>query len=154
MLLLLELHYKQPCLVEHPVVVYVHGGAWITGDRADYDFIGEALAQRGIVAAIAGYRLSPKQGSIDPACFHPMHLQDIIDAVASVGSPASSSLLGIYSRVCCSSWSLCWCSTVCDAVIDAVCIFSTASASNADSLQVVLPTIVGVVGIEGIYSLA
>ncbi|KAH6568308.1 hypothetical protein BASA62_005553 [Batrachochytrium salamandrivorans] len=62
---------------------------------ADYDFIGEALAQRGIVTAIAGYRLSPKQGSIDPACFHPMHLQDIIDAVAWVVLPTIAGVVGI-----------------------------------------------------------
>ncbi|KAJ1339985.1 hypothetical protein BSLG_005420 [Batrachochytrium salamandrivorans] len=138
----------------HPVVVYVHGGAWITGDRADYDFIGEALAQRGIVAAIAGYRLSPKQGSIDPACFHPMHLQDIIDAVASVGSPASSSLLGYTPEsVVLVGHSAGAQLSAMLSLMQSASSSSSASASNSDSLQVVLPTIVGVVGIEGIYSL-
>ncbi|KAH6597492.1 hypothetical protein BASA50_004409 [Batrachochytrium salamandrivorans] len=138
----------------HPVVVYVHGGAWITGDRADYDFIGEALAQRGIVTAIAGYRLSPKQGSIDPACFHPMHLQDIIDAVAWVGSPASSSLLGYTPEsVVLVGHSAGAQLSAMLSLMQSASSSASASASNSDSLQVVLPTIAGVVGIEGIYSL-
>ncbi len=43
-----------------PVVVFFHGGSWSSGDRADYEFVGEALASRGIVTIIAGYRLYPQ----------------------------------------------------------------------------------------------
>nr|WP_297356949.1 alpha/beta hydrolase [uncultured Caldimonas sp.] len=44
----------------HPVVVFFYGGSWNTGDRADYRFVGEALASRGIAVAIADYRLYPE----------------------------------------------------------------------------------------------
>jgi acetyl esterase/lipase len=43
-----------------PVVVFFYGGNWSSGDRADYAFVGEALASRGIVAVIADYRLYPQ----------------------------------------------------------------------------------------------
>ena len=42
-----------------PVVVFFYGGSWSSGDRADYRFVGEALASQGIVTVIADYRLSP-----------------------------------------------------------------------------------------------
>jgi len=43
-----------------PVVVFFYGGAWRTGSRRDYLFVGEALASRGAVAVIADYRLYPE----------------------------------------------------------------------------------------------
>ena len=42
-----------------PMVVFFYGGSWSSGDRADYRFVGEALASQGIVTVIADYRLSP-----------------------------------------------------------------------------------------------
>jgi len=43
-----------------PVVVFFYGGNWNSGNRADYEFVGEALASRGIVAVVADYRLYPQ----------------------------------------------------------------------------------------------
>lgn len=42
-----------------PLVVFFYGGSWSSGDRADYRFVGEALASQGIAVAVADYRLSP-----------------------------------------------------------------------------------------------
>ena len=44
----------------YPVVVFFYGGTWTSGSRADYRFVGEALASRGIVTIIADYRLYPE----------------------------------------------------------------------------------------------
>jgi acetyl esterase/lipase len=44
----------------YPVVVFFYGGTWVSGDRRDYRFIGEALASRGIIAIVADYRLYPQ----------------------------------------------------------------------------------------------
>lgn len=44
----------------YPVVVFFYGGTWISGDRRDYKFIGEALAAQGIVTIVADYRLYPQ----------------------------------------------------------------------------------------------
>ena len=42
-----------------PVVVFFYGGSWQRGERANYAFVGEALASRGFVVAIADYRVYP-----------------------------------------------------------------------------------------------
>ncbi|APA69105.1 alpha/beta hydrolase [Janthinobacterium sp. 1_2014MBL_MicDiv] len=42
-----------------PVVVFFYGGNWTSGERADYAFVGHALASRGYLAVIADYRLYP-----------------------------------------------------------------------------------------------
>ena len=40
-----------------PVVVFVHGGGWQSGDPVDYGFAGRRLAEMGYVAVVPGYRL-------------------------------------------------------------------------------------------------
>ena len=43
-----------------PLVVFFYGGSWTNGNRADYRFVGEALAAQGIAVVVADYRLSPE----------------------------------------------------------------------------------------------
>jgi len=43
-----------------PVVVFFYGGSWNTGERTQYQFVGEALAARGVVTLVADYRLYPE----------------------------------------------------------------------------------------------
>ncbi len=43
-----------------PLVVFFYGGSWNTGERADYRFVGTALAARGVVTLVADYRLYPE----------------------------------------------------------------------------------------------
>ena len=43
-----------------PVIVFFYGGAWRSGSRGDYLFVGEALASRGFVAVLPDYRLYPE----------------------------------------------------------------------------------------------
>jgi acetyl esterase/lipase len=43
-----------------PVAVFFYGGTWNSGDRADYRFLGEALASRGVLTYLADYRLYPE----------------------------------------------------------------------------------------------
>jgi acetyl esterase/lipase len=42
-----------------PVVVFFYGGSWDSGAKADYAWVGRALADRGYVAVVADYRLYP-----------------------------------------------------------------------------------------------
>jgi acetyl esterase/lipase len=44
----------------HPVIVFFYGGSWNRGERADYRFVGEALASRGVITLLADYRLYPE----------------------------------------------------------------------------------------------
>lgn len=66
---------------DFPVVVFIHGGAWITGDKnylfGLYGSVGRAFAKRGVGAAVINYRLTP-----DVA--HPGHIQDVAKAFAWV----------------------------------------------------------------------
>jgi acetyl esterase/lipase len=57
-----------------PLVVFFYGGSWSRGDRADYRFVGEALAARGAVVVIPDYRLSP-------GVRYPVFVQDSAAAV-------------------------------------------------------------------------
>lgn len=43
-----------------PTVVFFYGGSWKSGKRQWYRWVGEALAQRGLVVMIPTYRLWPK----------------------------------------------------------------------------------------------
>lgn len=66
----------------YPVVVFFHGGSWTSGDREDYKFVGEALASRGVLTVIAGFRLYPQVR-------YPEFLADSALAVAWVAREAS-----------------------------------------------------------------
>lgn len=62
------------------VVVFVYGGAWRSGERSDYRFVGQALTELGYIAVIPDYRLYPD------AVF-PAFVDDVADATAAI--PAS-----------------------------------------------------------------
>lgn len=65
----------------YPVVVFVHGGAWLFGDRnfffGMYERLGRTFARHGVGAAVISYRLSP-------AVKHPEHARDVARAVGWV----------------------------------------------------------------------
>ena len=42
-----------------PVLVFVHGGNWNSGDKKTYNFLGRNFAKKGITTVIVGYTLSP-----------------------------------------------------------------------------------------------
>lgn len=43
-----------------PVVVFIYGGSWASGAKADYAFVGAALSAQGFVTIIPDYRLVPE----------------------------------------------------------------------------------------------
>jgi acetyl esterase/lipase len=71
----LDVYTPKSASAQAPVVVFFYGGSWNSGSRSDYDFVGEALASRGIVVVIADYRLYPQVR-------YPAFLQDSASAVA------------------------------------------------------------------------
>jgi acetyl esterase/lipase len=52
--------YAPPRPGHRPVVIFFYGGSWSAGKKADYAFVGAALADRGYVTVIPDYRLYPK----------------------------------------------------------------------------------------------
>ena len=60
---------------DFPVVLFVHGGSWKSGNKNLYAGVGEAFAKCGIGMVICNYRLSPEVK-------HPAHIEDVAKAFA------------------------------------------------------------------------
>ncbi|MCU1336870.1 MAG: nlhH 1 [Bryobacterales bacterium] len=56
-----------------PVLVFVHGGSWRSGDRSLYRALGDRFARAGIGVAIPSYRLMPQNP-------HPAQIEDLAAA--------------------------------------------------------------------------
>ncbi|MFO1069566.1 MAG: alpha/beta hydrolase [Geminicoccaceae bacterium] len=65
-----------------PVVVFLYGGSWQTGSRAEFRFVGVTLARRGYLAVIPDYRVWPPDG-------FPVFLDDTAAAIAWVRAHAA-----------------------------------------------------------------
>jgi len=53
-----------------PVALFFYGGSWRTGKRSEYEFVGRALAARGVLTLVADYRKFPQApfpGFVDDA---------------------------------------------------------------------------------------
>jgi acetyl esterase/lipase len=59
----------------HPIVVFIYGGSWQSGDKADYLFAAQAFTERGYAVVVPDYRLYPQ-------VVYPAFLQDTAAAVA------------------------------------------------------------------------
>lgn len=42
-----------------PIILFIHGGSWKSGDKGMYGFVGAALARRGFTTVLPNYRLFP-----------------------------------------------------------------------------------------------
>jgi acetyl esterase/lipase len=60
---------------DFPVLFFVHGGTWKSGDRKQYEKLGKLYAERGLGMVIINYRLTPQVQ-------HPAHIQDVAKAFA------------------------------------------------------------------------
>lgn len=52
--------YSPKAVQNAPVVIFLYGGRWTSGNKDEYKFVGEALASRGFVAVLPNYRLYPQ----------------------------------------------------------------------------------------------
>lgn len=75
-------HFDEPTELK-PVVVYVHGGAWAIGDKANSIGNKKALfSSLEYIFISINYRLSPSTFSTDPSRIKfPAHNEDVADAV-------------------------------------------------------------------------
>ena len=67
--------YTPKGLKDFPVVFFIHGGTWSSGDRKMYGNMGQMFASQGIGVVVISYRLSP-------AVTHPAHIEDVAKAFA------------------------------------------------------------------------
>lgn len=62
------------------IIVFVYGGAWREGNRAEYEFVGQALAEAGHTVIIPDYRLYP-------SVVFPDFIDDVAEAILVAKSP-------------------------------------------------------------------
>ena len=60
----------------HPILLFVHGGSWASGDKGSYAFAGKRFAAEGFVTAVPSYRLTPEGA-------YPAFMQDMAAALAT-----------------------------------------------------------------------
>ncbi len=58
-----------------PVLFFVHGGAWSSGEKETYGSVGYFYAKKGYVTLVVDHRLSPQ-------VIHPAHIEDVAKAFA------------------------------------------------------------------------
>ncbi len=56
----LDVYVPDKIAAQAPVVLFLYGGSWKYGRKADYTFVAQALTQHGFIVAIADYRLYPQ----------------------------------------------------------------------------------------------
>lgn len=93
-----------------PVIVNVHGGGWVYGDKELYQFYGMSLAQRGFAVVNFTYRLAPEHKYPAPLEDTNMVLEWMyrhqdeygldMDYVFMVGDSAGGHLAGLYAAIC------------------------------------------------------
>lgn len=93
-----------------PVIVSVHGGGWVYGDKERYQFYCMSLAQRGFAVVNFTYRLAPENK-------YPASLEDTnsvfiwvlshgekygfdLEHIFAVGDSAGAHNLGLYAGIC------------------------------------------------------
>jgi acetyl esterase/lipase len=94
--------YAEPPL---PILVYVHGGGWMNGDKSTYRRICALFAQAGCVVFNVNYRLTPQYS-------YPVQMQDVASAVYCAyrngskygGDPSRIFLAGDSAGAQLSSW--------------------------------------------------
>lgn len=87
--------YADPDRTGLPVVVFLYGGGWRSGDKRLFEHLGRAMVVRGVMAVTVNYRLTP-------AVRHPAHAIDCATALSWVynhiseygGDPSSLFLMG------------------------------------------------------------
>ncbi|KAJ9055774.1 hypothetical protein DSO57_1000632 [Entomophthora muscae] len=74
-----------------PLLVWIHGGAWVSGHRSEFARFAEKLAaDSGIATALLGYRLTPRPPTEPGQLRHPMHVQDCIEGILHLLANKSS----------------------------------------------------------------
>ena len=93
-----------------PVIVSVHGGGWVYGDKERYQYYCMNLAQRGFAVVNFSYRLAPENKYPDPledanSVFiwlldHAEQYGFDTEHVFAVGDSAGATDLGLYAAIC------------------------------------------------------
>lgn len=62
-----------------PLLVFVHGGAWISGDKGDHADLARRIATiTGYAVAVPNYTLTPRDPPAEHSLRHPIHAEDVL----------------------------------------------------------------------------
>ena len=73
---------------KYPVVVFVYGGAWSSGDKAIYALVGDTLRDEGVITVIPNYTLYPKGTMVDMVADLSCTLDWVVQHIHTVGGDA------------------------------------------------------------------
>jgi acetyl esterase/lipase len=79
----LDVYVLRAAAKPRPVIVYIYGGGWAAGSKAEFAWVGAALARRGFMAVMPDYRIYPQAR-------WPMFLEDNAAAVRWARDHAAS----------------------------------------------------------------
>jgi acetyl esterase/lipase len=74
----LDLYLPRNLPPKTKLLIFIHGGAWISDDKKDYQGLAEFFTEKGFAVALLNYRLSGKNSTVR----HPDHARDVASAVS------------------------------------------------------------------------
>lgn len=78
-----------------PVIIFLYGGSWQSGDKNSYRWIGQTFASQGIIAVVADYRVYPPAHFPDFVNDAALALRKVHETIAGYGGdPARVFLAG------------------------------------------------------------
>ena len=106
----LDVYRPKNSMGKLPVIISVHGGGWVYGDKELYQYYTMSLAQRGFTVINFSYRLAPESQ-------YPAQIEDVatvfdwvnnhaeqygmdVNNIFAVGDSAGAHLLGLYCDAC------------------------------------------------------
>ncbi|KAF9405427.1 Kynurenine formamidase, partial [Podila epigama] len=99
----LDIYHPNAARIGRPLIVFVHGGAWRTGDKSGFVDLAKNLAEStGASVAVPSYTLSIASIKDDPTSVpakaqHPKHVQDVALALGYLYTHASDAAVGGYN---------------------------------------------------------
>lgn len=75
----MDIYVPETAAANTQVIVFVYGGAWRSGEKGDYEFVGQALSSAGHTVVIPDYRLFPQ-------VVFPEFVTDVALAIKSLNS--------------------------------------------------------------------
>lgn len=85
---IMDIYYPKPARISYPTIISIHGGGWVSGDKARYQYYCMNLAQKGFAVINFNYHLAPEY-------IFPAPLLDIADLFHWLKKNAAEYLLDI-----------------------------------------------------------
>ncbi|KAG6911457.1 hypothetical protein DXG01_014531 [Tephrocybe rancida] len=135
----------------HPLIVFIHGGAWRSEDKADHRDLARNLATAtGYPVAVLNYRLTSRDPSDSNVFRHPGHAEDILDAFRFLTTWAGPPGVGLLYD----PHNLYLLGHSCSAhMLSSIFLMSTSVSPSLTPSSLILQAVKGIVMSEGIYDL-